>query len=112
MSEYVKVNFGHMEQTREELAKVVEAMDRATTELYTKLKTRLGGLPDGEDPVQGTPDGVWTGEAARYFDAHRMIWDRAEQEMKSQLAQVMGALNTANENYQLAEAKNKARWNV
>ncbi|MFJ2030182.1 WXG100 family type VII secretion target [Streptosporangium sp. NPDC087985] len=96
MSDYTRVNFTQMENTREALLGVVSEMDRATDELITKIKATLGDS--------------WTGATATYFEEHRKIWDAAEAEMGRQLNEAAIALGVANDNYKAAEARNKAIW--
>lgn len=94
MSE-IKVVFGELENARNSIQ---------TT--WTNISREMEDLKRYLQPMVQT----WTGEAASAYQAHQAQWDRAALDLNQVLNQIGVALGTSNENYQVGEAANKARW--
>ncbi len=94
MSE-IKVVFGELENARNSIQTTGTNISREMEDLKRYLQ-----------PMVQT----WTGEAASAYQAHQAQWDRAALDLNQVLNQIGVALGTSNENYQVGEAANKARW--
>ncbi|MBF8185449.1 WXG100 family type VII secretion target [Nonomuraea sp. K274] len=96
--DFTKVNFGQMEMAEGDYVKILGSFERATDELLVKLKNELTGHWEGP------------GGAEEYFRQHEQRWQAAADQMRTQLDELRTALRIANENYRMAENRNKSIW--
>ncbi|WP_157252320.1 WXG100 family type VII secretion target [Nonomuraea typhae] len=93
---YTKVNFAQMERVTTQFLRIITALDKETDDLMKNLEAKLGAS--------------WEGPVKEYFEGHRRLWDQKEKEMAAKLGEARKALGIASENYQAAEARNRAMW--
>jgi 6 kDa early secretory antigenic target len=91
----ILVTFGELESARSAIQTTWANISREMDDLKRYLQ-----------PMVET----WTGEAASAYQAHQAKWDRSAADLNQVLNQIGVALGTSNENYQVGEAANKARW--
>ncbi|MBP2475349.1 WXG100 family type VII secretion target [Crossiella equi] len=93
---------GEIEVSFEQLGNTAEKVRNTSKE----LERLLGDLKAGLAPTAAT----WTGKAAEAWQGHQARWDTSYEDLKSVLGQIGRALESANQNYQDAEARNVKRW--
>src|SRR5687767_6173864 len=96
----VKVNFGTMDVVSGDLVAIVNRFDQITTDLMRDLALVLG-TGDGQD--QAGDQDAWGGGAALFFKGKKDEWRKQAEQMRTELAAAQKHVNTANENYQIAE---------
>lgn len=92
-----------------------------------EIKVTFGEIAAAQDSVAGTSRTVqqqlddlksflaplvasWTGAAAESYAVHQAQWDESAAGLNQVLAQIGVALGVANENYQITENANAARY--
>ncbi|MBN6056475.1 WXG100 family type VII secretion target, partial [Nonomuraea sp. RK-328] len=93
---HVYANWTLMDQAVGQLYKVVGDLSTETDKMITDLSKILGE--------------AWEGGAKGDFVDNQEMWNKSEAEMRRQLGEASAALQTAKENYQTAEARNRAAW--
>ncbi|MEV1002078.1 WXG100 family type VII secretion target [Nonomuraea sp. NPDC050202] len=97
--DFTKVNFKNMDLAAKDYEDIVKAFDQALDDLVAKLLQQLEENWDGD--VEG---------AKAEFMRFKTKWDNAAATMSTNLVELRGAVQIANQNYQAAEARNKAMW--
>lgn len=94
MSE-IKVTFGALSTAQADI--------RST---WTRINGMLEELEAGLRPVAAS----WQGEAAMFYQDKQRQWNTAAADIAVVLDQIGRAVGSANENFQLAEIRNKSFW--
>jgi early secretory antigenic target protein ESAT-6 len=95
MNDMIKVTFGQLEATREQVSGTV-----------TSVNGLLGDLHSYLQPMVTT----WQGQAAENYQAKQRQWDQAANDLNEVLAAIGRALGSANEGFQSTESQNAARF--
>ncbi|MFD1931570.1 MULTISPECIES: WXG100 family type VII secretion target [Nonomuraea] len=106
-SDRVKVNFGTMDVVSGDLVAMVNRFEQITTDLMRDLALVLG-TGDGDD--QAGDQNAWGGGAKTFFEQKKVKWNQQAEQMRTELGAAQKHVNTANENYQIAERHNQSMW--
>jgi 6 kDa early secretory antigenic target len=96
MSEYTRVMFGQLDQSRADFAGTYSSLQDTISTLDTQLRTNLA---------------EWDGSAQQAYYAAKTVWDNAMADMANVLNQLGLVIGVADTNYTSAEAANTQLWN-
>jgi early secretory antigenic target protein ESAT-6 len=92
MSE-ISVNYAALEAAEGQIKTISSGME----EKLSSLRSRLQQMQ-------------WEGEDRTRYAEHQAKWDSAVADLNAVLAQIGGAVGTANQNYQQTEQSNASMW--